>query len=58
MGARKRLDCVPAMLDKDTCRYCGDNPKRDCDKHLGGGCEYPEYERVLVTKSKLNRKTK
>ena len=46
------------MLDKDTCRYCGDNPKRDCDKHLGGGCEYPEYERVLVTKSKLNRKTK
>lgn len=45
-------------MPKDTCRYCGDNPKRDCIKHLGGGCEYPEYERVLVQKSTLKPKSK
>lgn len=38
---------------KDTCRYCGSNPRKNCTGHLGGGCEYPKYERVLVTKTKL-----
>ncbi len=46
------------MKTKDTCRYCGDNPRKDCTKHEGGGCEYPKYERVLVTKATLRKPRK
>lgn len=29
----------------DYCRYCGKDPKKNCDAKEGDACEYPEYKK-------------